>query len=189
MDRKTALLGGSFNPPHLAHLLMAGAALGEADCAELWLVPCVAHPFGKELLPYKDRADMCQALVALFEGRLRISLVEGTLGEPSYTVRTLEALHKDYPGRKFAWVIGSDNLPQFPKWKDAARIRELSEIWVVGREGAQESGDKDFRWIGGMALPPISSTDIRERLARHESIAGFVPGPVRSLIEERKYYL
>lgn len=188
---KTALLGGSFNPPHLAHLLAAGLVLGEPDCAEARLVPCAAHPFGKDLIAFEERVALCGLLIAPFEGRLSVCEIEKELGQPSYTVRTLEALKKREPERSFAWVIGADNVPELHQWKDVQALFEAAEIWVVGRKGSpvafgtQPASGPRVRWVGESPLPDISSTQVRERLGRGEPVRGLVPDAVADRIAER----
>ena len=184
----TVLLGGSFNPPHLAHLLAAGAALAEPACAEVWLVPCASHPFEKELLPFAARAALCRAMIARFEGRVSVCEVEAQLPEPSYTVRTLDALKSRYPERRFAWLIGSDNVAGLPKWKDAARLHELADIWVAPRGGEDAAIPGHLHVLPGPPLPAISSTSIRAAIAAGKPWRGLVQGDVAAMIEEEGYY-
>lgn len=185
----TVLLGGAFNPPHLAHLLAAGAALADPSCAEAWLIPCAAHPYEKELLPFERRVALCEAMIAPFAGRLSVSEIESELPEPNYTVRTLEALRERHPGRAFAWLIGSDNAMGIHQWKDAERLPELAEIWVVGRTGESAEIPSHMHQLAGLPLPPISSTLVRNRIAAGEPWRGLVAGAVAEIIEARRYYL
>ncbi|MEW6774881.1 MAG: nicotinate (nicotinamide) nucleotide adenylyltransferase [Bdellovibrionota bacterium] len=183
-----ALLGGSFNPPHLCHLLAAGLVLGEPDCEECWLVPALSHPFGKELLPFGERLALCEAMATPFGSRISVCGIEGELGGTSYTVQTLEALRSKHPDKKFAWVIGSDNVADLPKWKEAERLPSLCSLWVVGRGGVDVTLPSTLRRVGGISLPAISSTDIRSRVKEGKPIAGLVTAEVARRIAERGLY-
>lgn len=189
--QRTALLGGSFNPPHLSHLLGAAVALNQSDCAECWLVPVAGHPFGKDSAPFGERVAMCERMIAPFEGRLGICPIEQELEQPSYTVQTLSALSKRHPGRRWAWIIGSDNVGHLGKWKDVERLFDLAEVWVLGRGGTQDGkspyADR-LRWITTDDLPIISSTEIRERVRKGESIAGLVVQSVADYVAARELY-
>lgn len=184
----TVLLGGAFNPPHLAHLLAAAAALADPACAEAWLVPCAAHPYEKDMLGFAERVALCRAMIAPFEGRLRVCEVEAGLPEPNYTVRTLESLRESEPDRPFAWLIGSDNVAGIGTWKEAERLPELAELWVIGRGGDAARVPAHMHQLRVPALPPISSTLVRERIAAGEPWRGLVAGAVAQLIESEGYY-
>ena len=187
-DKVTVLLGGAFNPPHLAHLLAAGAALSDPACADVWLIPCAAHPYEKDLLGFEQRVELCEAMIAPFAGRLSVSRIESELAEPNYTVRTLEALRGQHPGRAFAWLIASDNAMGIHQWKDAERLPELADIWVVGRTGEGGEIPAHMHQLAGLPLPPISSTLVRGRISAGESWRGLVAGSVAELIEQKHYY-
>jgi len=190
-EKITALLGGSFNPPHLAHLLAAGLALSRADCEALWLVPCFAHPFGKGLASFEDRSALCERLIAPFGPRLKVSGIEGELGGTSYTVRTLEELSRRHPGRKWAWLIGSDNVEDLPRWKESERLAALARLWVVPRSDAAApaaSGGASLEWLGSTPLPAISSTEIRERIADGKPVTGLTAKNVAEEIARRGLY-
>ncbi len=190
-EKMTALLGGAFNPPHLSHLLAAALALSRSDCRELWLVPCLSHPFGKSLASFEDRSALCERLIGPFGPRLKVSRIEGELGGTSYTVRTLEDLSKRHPGRKWAWLIGSDNVGDLPRWKDAGRLPSLAKLWVVPRPGSAPPGvpaGPGLEWLGSTPLPAISSTEIRERIAKGEPVTGLTLQSVAEEIAARGLY-
>ena len=188
---RTALLGGSFNPPHLAHLLAAAAALEQPDCEECWLVPVAGHPFGKDVVSFEERQEMCEAMIAPFAGRLGVCPIERELDEPSYTVRTLRALHERHPGRAWAWIIGSDNIADLGKWKDVDALFDLAQVWVAGRGGA---GDGESPYAGRLRriteadLPAISSTDVRRLVGEGQPVRGLVVDAVARRIEEQRLY-
>jgi len=181
--KETALLGGSFNPPHVAHLMAAYWALATQGAREVWLLPSYRHPFGKELAPFEDRVRMCRLAAAAIRG-VGVCTAEAELKDDPHvgrTARTLEYLCERHPGRRFALVIGADILADTAKWYRFDRVQELARIIVVGRAG--HPGPP-----GAPALPAISSTEVRERLARGEDVSALVPKRVLDYVRERGLY-
>ncbi len=179
-----ALLGGSFNPPHVAHLMAAYWVLATQGVAEAWLLPTWKHPFGKQLAPWEDRVRMCELAAASLRG-LHVCPAEAELADDPLvgkTARTLEHLRAKHPTLGFALVIGTDVLPETSKWHRWDRVQELARIVVVGRQGHPEGAE------GRPLLPPVSSTDIRARVARGEDVSALVPRRVCEYIEERGLY-
>lgn len=167
-----ALLGGSFNPPHVGHLLAAHFVRAVEPVDEVWLMPAFNHPFRKALAPFEHRVAMCELLCRDTSGWLKTSRVEQELGGEGRTVDTLTHLTARHPGTRFSLVIGSDILRDLPSWKDVPRIRELARLIVLNRAGypAPEAV--------GPPLAEVSSTEVRERLARGEDAHGLVPHAV-----------
>jgi nicotinate-nucleotide adenylyltransferase len=181
--RHVALLGGSFNPPHVAHVMAAWWALSTQPVDEVWLLPAFVHPFGKALAPFEDRVRMCELAVRAVRGAFVCAAEAELAGDPlaGKTARTLEHLVTKHPGHRFSLVVGADILPDTPKWYRWDRVRELAGVIVIGREGwpAVE---------GAPMLPAISSSAIRERLARGQDVAGLVPRKVLAYVRERGLY-
>ncbi len=197
--REVGLLGGSFNPPHVAHVMAAYWALATGGLSEVWLLPAYRHPFGKALAPFEDRARMCELAAAAVRG-LHVCRAEAELARDPLvgkTVRTLEHLREKHPALRFALVVGADILSETAKWYRWDRVRELARLVVVGRQGfpnapqalptAVDPGEPGGG-ADGYALPPVSSTEIRARLARGESVAHLVPTRVLRYVEERGLY-
>jgi len=105
---RVAFFGGSFNPPHVAHQLVALYVLETEPVDELWLVPCWKHPFDKVLAPYADRLQMCRLAAAALGSRVKVSDVEGRLGGESRTLRTIKALQQERPDCQLHLVVGGD---------------------------------------------------------------------------------
>ncbi len=177
-----ALLGGSFNPPHAAHVMAAWWALATQGVREAWLLPTWRHAFGKELAPWEDRVRMCELAVAALRGAHVCTAEEALRDDPlcGRTARTLEYLVERHPDRRFALLVGADILPETPRWYRWDRVQQLARVVVVGRQG-YEGGE-------GPALPAISSSDIRERLGRGEPVDGLVPRRVLEHLRERGLY-
>jgi nicotinate-nucleotide adenylyltransferase len=177
---RVAIFGGSFNPPHVAHQLVALYVLETAEVDALWFVPCRKHPFDKALEPFHHRMRMCELAAAALGARVRVSDIEGRLGGESRTLLTLKALRAENPADEFLLVIGADIEPELPLWYGAEELlREVQRI-VVGRGG--------YSTGSGVAMPVVSSTDIRDRLARGQSVAGLLPLLVENYIREHGLY-
>ena len=177
---RVAFFGGSFNPPHVAHQLVVLYVLETAEVDELWLVPCGKHPFDKALAPYHHRLRMCELTAAGLGPRVRVSDIEGRLGGESHTLVTLKALRAEHPGHEFWLVVGADIEPELPLWYGAQELLRTVPRIVVGRGDAP----------GGtpLAIPALSSTEVRARLARGEPVAGLLPRAVDSYIREQGLY-
>jgi nicotinate-nucleotide adenylyltransferase len=183
MPRSVALLGGSFNPPHVAHLMAAYWALATQDVSEVWLLPAFRHPFGKALAPWADRLHMCELASRHVRG-VGVCGAEAELADDPLagrTARTLEHLRAKHPDHAFTLIVGADILPETDKWYRWDLVNQLARVVVVGREG--------FAPVpGAPSLPGVSSTEIRERLARGEDVSGLVPRKVLEYVTEKRLY-
>ncbi len=181
--RQVALLGGSFNPPHVAHLMVAQWVLSTRPVDEVWLLPAFVHPFGKALAPFEDRVRMCELAVRSVRGAFVCAAEAELEHDPlvGKTARTLEHLASKHPGYRFSLVVGADILPETAKWYRWDRVRELAGLIVVGREGYPPVE-------GTPSFPAVSSTAIRERIARGEDVSGLVPRRVLDYVRERGLY-
>jgi nicotinate-nucleotide adenylyltransferase len=179
---EVALLGGSFNPPHVAHVMAAWWVLATEPVRELWLLPAWRHPFGKPLAPWEDRVRMCQLAIGQVRGAHVCTAEEELKDDPlcGKTARTLEHLVARHPGLRFALVIGADILAETPKWYRWDRVEAQARIVVVGRDGYEGGGQP--------RLPAISSTQVRERLERGEPVDGLVPRRVLEHLGARGLY-
>ena len=177
-----ALLGGSFDPPHVAHVMAAWWALATQGVREVWLVPTYRHAFGKRLAPFEERVRLCQLAVEAIRGAHVCAAEEELRDDPlcGKTARTLEHLVAKHPERRFALLIGADILPETPQWYRWDRVTALARVVVIGREG----------YPGGAEprLPAVASSAIRERLARGEDVGALVPRRVLEHIRARGLY-
>jgi nicotinate-nucleotide adenylyltransferase len=179
-----ALLGGSFNPPHVAHLMVSQWVLTTQEVDQVWLLPSFAHPFGKALAPFADRVAMCELAVRSLRGAFVCPAEAELEHDPlvGKTARTLEHLSVKHATYRFSLVIGADVLRDTAKWYRWDRVRELAGLIVVGREGYPPVE-------GSPSFPAISSSAIRERIARGEDVSGLVPRRVLELVRERGLYV
>lgn len=176
------VFGGSFNPPHVAHVLAVQYALLVAPIDRVFVVPVYRHPFSKELESFEDRLAMCQAA---FDGlpRVTVSTVERELGGESKTLRTIEHLAGAHADWSFRIILGSDVVPDLPKWHRFDRIAEIAPPFVIERRGATAPADRAL-------LPELSSSEVRELFSRsafHE-LAALVPRDVLRYARERGLY-
>jgi nicotinate-nucleotide adenylyltransferase len=180
---RIAIFGGSFNPPHLAHMLAVAVVLATEEIDRVLVIPTYKHPFAKALAPYEDRVEMC-ALSMGWLPRVEVSRVEEELGGESRTLRTLEHLKSVHPEWSMRLLMGADLLVEAPRWFRFDAIRAIAEPLVVGRVGVEITGAPP------PVLPAISSTDVRTKIAaeKWDELAHLVPRDVLALIRARKLY-
>ncbi len=180
---RVALFGGSFDPPHVGHQMAMLYVLATARVDRLLMVPCFRHPFDKRLRAYEHRLAMARLAAEPFDGRVEVSDVERRLGGESRTLNTVKALYAERPGIRIGVVIGADLLGERERWWGYPELMRLVDFIVVGRAGhvAPDAG-------APVALPDVSSTEIRARLARGESVKGLVPSAVLDYIAAQGLY-
>jgi nicotinate-nucleotide adenylyltransferase len=194
---KVALFGGSFNPPHVAHQLVALYVLETQAVDELWFVPAFQHPFDKPLAPFSDRRQMCELATAPLAPRARVCDIEARLGGASRTLRTVKALQQAHPDITFSLVVGADLVGEIPSWHGAEELTRIVTFIVVGRTGAartavagqtHEGVHGPFPTALPVAMPEVSSTAVRAALGRGDSVDGLVPRAVLDFIRSRGLY-
>ncbi|MGO8992826.1 MAG: nicotinate-nicotinamide nucleotide adenylyltransferase [Polyangiaceae bacterium] len=184
-SKHVAVFGGSFNPPHMAHLLAIAWVLASGEAEEVVMVPTYRHPFAKALAPYDARVRMCELAVEwLPHERVSVSRVEEELGGESLTLRTLERFVAAHPEWKMRLVMGADLLLEADKWFRFDRVRQLAPPLVLGRVGFDADGAPTA------VLPAISSTEVRARIAAGSwaELAALVPRKVLEYIREHRLY-
>ncbi len=185
-----ALFGGSFNPPHVAHQLVALYVLETTGVDELWFAPTARHPFAKHLADFAHRVAMCERAAAALGPRVRVTQVEDELAaRPGFvSSRTLDTLHElraRHPATRFRLVIGADILAETDKWHRWDEVARLAPPIVVGRGGhAAPPGAH----VSELAMPAVSSTEVRRRLGAGEAVGALVPAAVLGYIAEHRLY-
>ncbi len=177
-----ALLGGSFNPPHVGHVM---AALYVRECLgadEVWLVPTFHHPFGKETVPYEHRVAMCEAAARELGPWLKVSRAESEVKGEGRTIDLLEHLLATHAGVSFTLIIGSDIVADLPHWKAWDRIQKLVKVVVLNRAGHPTPN------AVGPALAQVSSTEIRTRLLNGETPGELVPRAVLAYAKQHHLF-
>ena len=190
MNGRKGILGGTFNPPHIAHLIVAHEVRQALFLDQVLLVPTSSHPFkGTAAASPRDRAAMTELAVA-GDPVLAADRVEVDRGGVSYTAETLRILHQREPGTEWYLIIGRDNLAEIDRWREAEALPRLAHIVVVAR-GAKPAPELPFGARSSFVPVPgleISSTAVRERVADGRSIRYWVPPAVEAYIREHGLY-
>jgi nicotinate-nucleotide adenylyltransferase len=186
------IFGGTFNPPHNGHLIVAERVREELGLAKILFIPSAVSPH-KQHLGLVDPAYRMEMVQLSVHGQqfFESSPIEISRGGVSYTVETLERLALLHPGATLHLLIGMDNVSEFSTWKSPERIVSLSKVVVMTRPGFRPDGveiQKDFLLCQVPEIG-ISSSDIRERVKLGKSIRYLVPKPVESYIYYRKLYI
>lgn len=171
------VLGGSFNPPHLGHILLCFYAFACSDIERVIVVPCYKHPFGKKLIDFKHRLEMCRVAFEQFPG-IRVSDIERKLGAVSKTIITLDALSRRYKNDRISLIIGSDIRRQLNKWYRIDELKKKYQMIVVPR-GKRSTA---------MYIPDIKSSSIRDRISKQQGVSGYLTPSVLSYIKKKRLY-
>ncbi len=194
------ILGGTFNPPHLGHLIMAQEALVQLGLDRVVLMPVSAPPH-KELAAADEpgaqaRLELCRLAVEGDE-RLAVSDLEVRRGGPSFTVDTLKELHERDPEHELTFILGGDMAHRLPSWREPEAVLSLARLAVAERKGirredlaARLRGLRGAERVVFFDMPRIdlSSSGIRERIAAGRPIRYLVPDAVGAEIAARGYY-
>jgi nicotinate-nucleotide adenylyltransferase len=197
---KIGVLGGTFDPVHLGHIMMAEEARKSLGLKEVLLVPA-GQPMtrsNERITSTEHRIRMLQLAVAGFS-HLKVSTVEIKRPGPSFTVDTITEMRRKYGSKdEIFFILGWDSLAQLPIWKEPERIINMCILVAVPRPGwpppALKTLEKDIPGISKRVVflekprVDISATDIREKVARGESIDRLVPGPVAEYIKKHGLY-
>jgi nicotinate-nucleotide adenylyltransferase len=189
---RIGVYGGTFDPPHVGHLLLAADARDALELDRLIFIPAGAQPFKVETPPVasgRDRLDMVRIAVS-DDAHYMVDDTEINRKGLSYTVDTLEHLAGRYSGAELFLLMGEDALAGFAGWRDPERIRVLARLAVMTRSGREESLPSSIDGVISVSTRrvDVSSTEIRERLRTGKSIKGFVPEGVERFIEARGLY-
>jgi nicotinate-nucleotide adenylyltransferase len=190
--RRIGLFGGSFNPVHLGHLLVAQAAREELELDRVFLIPAARSPFKSENQPAPDAARTAMLRLA-FAGRTFVELDEQEIhrGGTSYTVETLRDYAQRFPGAELFYLIGGDNVANLTKWRDANELAQLAQFLVIPRPG---EGDVSFpspfrgRMLRGFPFG-VSSSQIRARVKAGLPIDQLVPAGIAEFVRNNALYL
>lgn len=185
-----ALFGGSFDPIHHGHLLVAQAAVEALEIDELRLMPVRGQPLkrGGHAASADERADMIRLAIA-GEPRMALETAELDRPGPSYTVDTLRALAAREPGQRFIVLLGADAAADLGAWREAERIPELARIVVFDRPGAPPVASPLVWRTVAVPAVAISATTIRRRVQAGQSIRYWVPDAVAEFIVAHRLYL
>ena len=186
------LLGGSFNPVHLGHLLVAQAAREQLQLSRLFFIPAAQSPFKPDLrlAPAEQRLRLLRLALA-GQTDCEIDSQEIQRGGVSYTIDTVRDFVRRFPGAQLFFLIGADHVPQLPKWRDAHELARLVEFVVLTRPGqvaAPLPAPFHGRALEGFPLD-VSSSQIRARVEAGLPIDLFVGPAVAEAIRNNRLYL
>jgi nicotinate-nucleotide adenylyltransferase len=196
---RTGLLGGTFNPPHIGHMLCAQEALTALGLDRVLLIP-VHTPPHKELEDepgVEHRLALCR-LAAADADRIEVSSLEADQPGSSFTIDTLRKLHERDPGNELTFILGADQASGLPDWREPAAILELAQLGVAGRGDMRDSDVLErLQELPGAAarvhffsMPrvDVSSSMIRARVAEARPLRWLVPDAVAAYIAEHGLY-
>jgi nicotinate-nucleotide adenylyltransferase len=197
--RRIGVLGGTFNPPHLAHLLVASEARSQLELGRVLLMPAGIPPH--KAMPdepgVEHRVAMCRLAAATHSDWLGVSELEARREGPSYTVDTLREIHASQPGDELTFIVGGDMALSLPTWREPEAILELARLAVAERVGARrEEVREQLAVLGGVdrvsyvEVPrvDISSAALRQRVRSGRPITYLVPDAVSDYIDQRRLY-
>jgi nicotinate-nucleotide adenylyltransferase len=193
------ILGGTFNPPHLAHMVCASEARAQLSLERVLLVPTGVPPHK----PMDDepgpmhRLEMCRLALGEHRDWLSVSAIEINRDGPSYTVDTLREIHATHPGDELTFIVGGDMAWSLPAWQEPEAILELASVAVAERAGARReevrarlAGMAGAHRINYIDVPrlDISSSALRRRVREGRPIDYLVADAVADYIDQRRLY-
>jgi nicotinate-nucleotide adenylyltransferase len=189
---RVGLFGGSFDPVHLGHLLVAQAAREELELSRLFFIPAAQSPFKPGTQP-TAAAERLRLLRLALVGKswCEVDEQETQRGGVSYTIATVRDYSQRFSGASLFYLIGADHVPQLPQWRAAEELARLVEFVVIPRPGQTEVAfPPPFRgrWLVGFPLG-VSSSQIRARVKAGLAIEHLVPQAVAEAIRNNRLYL
>lgn len=190
MATRIGVFGGTFDPPHTGHLLLALDAADALDLDRLLFVPAARQPLkqGLEMTPARHRVAMVTALAGA-DPRFAVDSSEADRGGLSFTVDTMRSLRAAHPDAEFFLLMGEDTAATLPQWREPEALAALATVAIARRGDATTPPPDGFRvaW-----LPPrrvdLSATEIRARVRGGRSVRGFVPEAVAQYIASAGLY-
>lgn len=192
---KIGILGGTFDPPHIAHLALARAALDQLQLDEVIFMPVSRNPLKhRPLSTPKQRMAMTEILLQN-ETKMAVSNLEIVRGGQSYAVDTLEELQAAQPA-DYWFVVGADALKDIKQWKNPDRLLKLCRMAAAVRPPQTEADirariPEEYRErVDLIQMPPmeVASFDVRDRIIRNQPLANMVPEQVLNYIRQNELY-
>jgi nicotinate-nucleotide adenylyltransferase len=202
MVMRIGVFGGTFDPVHLGHLILAEQCREQGRLDEVWFVPSARPPHKQRhpITPFRQRAEMLQ-LATAGHPAFRVNALEDERPGPSYMVDTLDELQQGHPGTEWYLLVGSDTLAELHEWHDPAGIVQRAGLLVMARGGESILSAEELRALlrlpemGHLSLEvvvgpviDISSRELRRRAAEGRSLRYLVPRAVECYIDEKQLY-
>lgn len=190
---RIGIFGGSFDPIHIGHAIIAQHIIGSGAVDRLWFMVSPVNPLKadkKRQVADTDRLRMVEMVTRPMEG-VETSAFEFTMPKPSYTIDTLNALQAKFPDDEFYLVTGGDNWQIFDKWRNSEEILAKYHLLIYPRLGYEVNIPnelKDRVTLVDAPIIEISSTQVRERLSQGLSVRYYVPDEVLGYIERKQLY-
>ena len=189
---KLGIYGGSFDPVHLGHLLVAQAALEELGLDRLFFIPAACSPFKAENQPAPDAVRL-QLLRLALAGKTNCEVDDQEIrrGGTSYTIDALRDYARRFSGAKLFYLIGADNAAKLNEWREAGDLAKLAEFVAVPRPGGADAAfPSPFRGRTLQGFPfAVSSSEIRARVKAGLTVEHLVPAAVAGAIREARIYV
>ena len=198
---RIGVFGGTFDPVHVGHLILAEQCREQGELGEVWFVPSARppHKLDAVVTPFDRRADML-TLAITGQPQFRVDRLERDRPGPSFTADTLDELRQRHPEHTFALIVGADVLPDLKTWRDPKRILAAAELLAAARPGFGMMSAEDV--AADLSIPTeavrlrrvempqleVSSRDIRRRVAEGRTIRYLTPRAVEEYVRERKLY-
>ena len=187
---RIGVFGGTFDPPHIGHLIAASDVCDALGLDRLIFVPAAIPPHkpGAVHATAEQRFEMVHAAIAGDE-RFEADDIELRREGPSYSVDTLRVLRERYPDGELYFVMGIDQFRELPTWREPETVARLARIVVVNRAGEEPAADSRFpaRYVP-VTRVDVSATELRRRIEAGESVRYLVPVAVREVIERYGLY-
>ncbi len=190
---KIGIMGGSFNPIHVGHAIIASYIMSNCDLDQLWLMVSPQNPFKTDqmMAAEEHRLRMTEMVARRINGVVT-SAFEFSLPRPSYTIDTLNALQDRFPDDEFYLVVGADNWVAFDRWRAHDEILTKFHVLIYPRLGYEveiPEGVRDRVKLVQAPLIEVSSSYIREQLALHHDMAFYMPDDVNDYVTRHRLYL
>lgn len=190
---KIGIMGGSFNPIHIGHAIIANYIIQNTCLDKLWLMVSPENPFkiGQKMASDMDRIRMTEMVAGRLENVIT-SAFEFSLPRPSYTIDTLNALQSKFPDDEFYLIIGADNWAAFDRWRNHQELIEKFHILVYPRRGYGVAIPQDVAHkveLIDAPLVEVSSTKIREQLGEYKNMCFYLPEDVYDYIVKKRLYM
>lgn len=190
--KQVGIFSGSFNPIHMAHIMLANYITEFSYIDEIWFVVTPHNPLKQVdgLADEHARLEMCKIAVQGMD-KLKVSDIEFSMPTPSYTIDTLDRLKQNYPEYDFTLIIGGDNWNSFDLWRESKRIVKENKVLIYPRLGEEVFIDKSLQHNVQFCNAPVlqvSSTFVRSSIKEGKYIASFLPNGVYEYILTHKLY-
>ncbi|MFP5113679.1 nicotinate-nucleotide adenylyltransferase [Bacillaceae bacterium C204] len=186
--KKVGILGGTFDPPHYGHLLIANEVLSTLHLDEIWFMPNQEPPHKKksESIKNEDRLRMLELAIS-GNASFRVETIELDRQGPSYTVDTMKMINAQYSDHQFFFIIGADMIEYLPKWHKIDELINLVQFVGVERPEYNSRTEYPVLYVDVPAID-VSSSMIRDRVKSRQTVRYLLPDSVIQYIEEKHLY-